>query len=105
MAMMSLLRRHRSAASISPPSPARVSRSDVLDVLSLAQGRLIRWSIRQVFAGDAFVSGVCRGRKDTTPPFEPLFSHLHLQPVLDLAITKYTAALRDRTGLDVAIEW
>lgn len=79
--------------------------ASVLDVLSLAQGRLIRWSIRRLFIEEELVSTVYSGPKRTSPPIEPLFSHLHLQPILDLAVNNYTDKLRKKTGIDVAIKW
>ncbi len=77
----------------------------VLDVLSLAQGRLIRWAARPVYRGGELASILLIGPHVTTRPIQPLFWYLNLQPVLDLALTNYTEALKAQTGINVAIEW
>ena len=75
----------------------------ILNMLSLADGHLIRWSIRKVFEGDTFRRLTICGEKRAAQPHEPLFSHLNLQPILELAIS--TQEVRKSTGMDVALQW
>jgi hypothetical protein len=77
----------------------------VLDMLSFAEGGLIRWSVRQIETKEAIVVIDCEGPKGTGPAWDGAFHYLQLQPVLDLAVNRYTEELRDQTGLAVALEW
>jgi hypothetical protein len=77
----------------------------VLDILSFANGSFLRWSIRQHFVGGAMAAATYRGRQRTSRPNEPVFYSMNLKPVVQLAIEKYTADLRTRTGMGVALEW
>jgi hypothetical protein len=77
----------------------------ILDLVSLGQGRLIRWSIRELNSGNRRVLIDFYGPQDTSPEWDGIFHHLNLQPVLDLALSSYTAELRERTGLRVALQW
>ncbi len=77
----------------------------LLDVLSLAEGRFMEWSIRNRFSDDQIRSGVFRGPKHSSESRYPLFSFLNLQPVVKLAVEQYTEEQREKTGLDVAIKW
>jgi hypothetical protein len=47
----------------------------------------------------------CEGPKGTGPAFDGVFHYLNLQPVLELAINRYTDELCESTGLAVALEW
>ena len=77
----------------------------VLDMLSFAEGGLIRWSVRQIETKEAIVVIDCEGPKGTGPAWDGAFHYLQLQPVLDLAVNRYTEERRDQTGLGVALEW
>ena len=77
----------------------------VLDMLSFAEGELIRWSVRQIETKEAIVVIDCEGPKGSGPAWDGAFHYLNLQPVLDLAVNRYTEELRDQTGLAVALEW
>lgn len=77
----------------------------VLDMVSLAEGGLIRWSARQLESEKGLVAIDCEGPKESGPVFDGLFTHLNLQPVLELALERYTEELCQRTGLAVALEW
>ncbi len=77
----------------------------ILEVLSLSDGRSMNWSLRRFFRGGQLASIIFYGPKDSGPPFESLFHFLNLQPVIDLAVSKYIAKVRDSTGLGIAIEW
>lgn len=78
---------------------------DVLNVFSLAQGHLIRWSIREYYRGTNLAEVLCSGPHLTSSPYEPLFSHLDPQPLLDLAARAYTSGRSKSTGVPVALEW
>jgi hypothetical protein len=77
----------------------------VLDMISFAEGHFIRWSIRRLESDKELLVLDCNGAKPTGPAHDAVFSHLALQPFLDLAVTRYTKELRDRTGMQVALEW
>jgi len=87
-----------------------ITRSDklidrVLDIISLAEGRMIRWSVRTLRGDGLLLQHEFFGQKPTTDPYDGLFSSLNLQPVLDLAVRRYTHRLKHKTGLGVAFEW
>jgi hypothetical protein len=77
----------------------------VLDVLSLAGGRFMRWSVRRSFTDGRLRSVRFRGPQPSTAPQYPLFSDLNLDPILNLGLLRYTRKLCDETGADLAIEW
>jgi hypothetical protein len=77
----------------------------ILDVLSLAEGRFMDWSIRKTIIGGKVCSARLSGPRGTTEPQFPVFSYLNLEPVLKIALEKYTRQLCDETGIDLAIEW
>ncbi len=77
----------------------------IFDMLSLAQGRLIEWSIRQLGQEARVLETEFNGPKRSGPPVWPVFHHLHLGPVLDLAVNHYTADLCEKTGFPIALEW
>ena len=79
--------------------------SRVLDMVSFAEGGLIRWSARRIEDSKELVAIDCEGAKESGPSFDGFYSHLNLQPVLDLAIQRYTDELCERTGLAIALEW
>lgn len=77
----------------------------VLDIMSLANGRYIAWTIRTAFYNEEWSSSRLSGPRLSGRPSEPLFSHLNLQSTLSLALSTYTEEFKHKTGLDVAIEW
>lgn len=77
----------------------------ILDILSLANDRYIAWTSRSVFHNKSWVSSLFIGSRRAGKPFQPLFTYLNLQPILNLALTNYSEELKQKTGLDVAIEW
>ncbi|MCE5228853.1 hypothetical protein LLG95_04555 [bacterium] len=77
----------------------------VLDVLSLAEGRFMRWNYRGIFIDRQLKSMVCYGSTTKTEPRFPLFTHLNLEPILHMAIERYSEALCEKTGINLAIEW
>jgi len=77
----------------------------VFDMLSLAQGRLIRWAVRQIETEDRVLQIEFIGPRHSGPPQWPVFHHLNLGPVLELAINRYTAELCEATSMPIAVEW
>ncbi len=77
----------------------------VLDIISPAEGNFIRWSVRRLFIKNEIVALWFRGPRASGPPREPLYTHLDLRPFLNIALNSYTPELKQRTGMDVAIEW
>lgn len=77
----------------------------LLDVLSLADGRFMQWSIRRVVSGGQVCSVVFRGPMRSSEPTFPLFSFINLQPIVQMAVEHYTEELCRTTGIDLAIEW
>jgi hypothetical protein len=77
----------------------------ILDILSLANGRYIDWTSRSIFHNKVWVSILFIGPRRAGKPFQPLFDYLNLQPILNLALTNYLDELKQKTGIDVAIEW
>jgi hypothetical protein len=89
--------------------PAGVAAADqavdrILRVLSLAQGRSITWSVREVARGAEGMDILFRGANRTTKPDYPLIPHLHLDPILEAAV-RYAERPEGSTGLDRAIGW
>jgi hypothetical protein len=79
--------------------------SRVLDMVSLAEGRLIRWSVRQIEAGDRVLELEFNGPHASGLPLWPAFDYRFLKPVLDLAVNVYTEEFRETTSLAIALEW
>lgn len=77
----------------------------VLNILSLAQGRWLQWTAREVTAGDDWISRRIRPRELRDTALAQLFHHLNLEPVLKLAVQSYTRDLIRQTGLDIALSW
>jgi hypothetical protein len=77
----------------------------ILDILSLANDRYIAWTSRSIFHNKSWISSLFIGPRRAGKPFQPLFTYLNLQPILNLAIANYSEELKQKTGLDVAIEW
>lgn len=76
----------------------------VLNILSLAQGRWLQWTAREIAAGDVFIARRIRPREFHGTVLAHLFHHLNLDPVLQLA-ESYTPGLIQETGLDTALSW
>jgi len=79
--------------------------SRLLDVLSLANGQLLQWSMRKRFSGSRGVAVHFRTTSSISDQPFPLFPSLHLHPAIETALNNYTPELRQDTGLDVAIAW
>lgn len=76
----------------------------VLEILSLALGTKLRWAVRKKFVDDSLRT--LRIRPLAKPPEAgfPVFSHLFLDPVMELAV-EYSEEVRVDFGLGVAINW
>lgn len=77
----------------------------ILDIVSLGQGRYIRYSIRECYVNETLAQVGFYGAHESTEPYQPCFHHLNMEPVLALAVNAYTPRLRDDAGLGIAIEW
>jgi hypothetical protein len=75
----------------------------VLQIVSLAEMHRVLWSIRQTFHGEKIVMTDLYGSRAGTGPYDGMFHSLNLQPVLDLAVNNYTPAIRENTGIELAI--
>jgi hypothetical protein len=74
-----------------------------LKIISLAEGKLLHWSIRQTYDEHQLLQTQLNGAHHTDPPMDGIWDFLDLQPVLDLSI-KYNDHLRATTGIELAIE-
>jgi hypothetical protein len=78
--------------------------AQVLLIISLAEGKLLEWGIRQSATSDgALFRTDFYGPKHTGTPGDGIGHFLNLQPILDLATTRYTEDLRRNTGIELAI--
>jgi hypothetical protein len=74
-----------------------------LKIISLAEGKLLHWSIRHTYKGEQLLQTQLNGDQHTDPPRDGIWHFLNLQPALDLS-TKYNDHLRSTTGIELAIE-
>lgn len=77
----------------------------VLDMVSLAEGRLVRWTARHIVRGTAILVSDFDGPQPSGKPRDGAGHFLNLQPFIDAAVRSYTRRLRDKTGIAVALEW
>lgn len=77
----------------------------LLEILSLASGRFLNWSVRRFFSEPGGLRIHGRGPGIASLPMFPMFPYQDLRPVVDSALANYTASLRESTGLGVAIAW
>lgn len=78
--------------------------SRVFDMYSFAQGRFIRWSIRQVQEGERVMEVEFLGAHSTGIPMWPVFPS-EFGMVLDMAVNRYTQELCDQNSVPTAVEW
>lgn len=78
--------------------------ANLLRVVSLGQGRIIDWSIREVWVDGLLHSIYFTGPKSSGPGAEPAFHHLNMEPVIDLALAHFDT-LHEHYNLYVVIEW
>lgn len=77
----------------------------ILEILSLAQDRRLRWAIREYRKKGMLTSILFVGPQSGVPPHHPIFSHLNLQPAVELAVKSYTNYMRTNLGMGFAIEY
>jgi len=77
----------------------------LLDYLSLANGRLLRWSVRKQFIPDGQLLMKLRGDQVHGGKGLPLFPYLHLRPAIEAALTHIPVDEHRRLGLHMAISW
>ena len=76
----------------------------ILRIVSLAEGKPLFWSIRELYDQNTIVRTDLTGPHHTGNPEDNTFHFLNLQPVLDLAANNYTPVLRNKTGIRLAID-
>ena len=77
----------------------------LLDILSLADGRLLRWSIRKCFHTTGAVELKLRGIQAKGNGGRPLFPYLNMRQTVEAALNNLTPETNERFGLHVAISW
>jgi hypothetical protein len=77
---------------------------EILDIISFAEGRMIRWTVRYLVVEKYVRVMSFRGPRRTAGRQRGYHHWLDLQPVLELAARSYTPELKIRTGIDVALE-
>jgi hypothetical protein len=77
----------------------------ILNILSLAQGRWLEWTAREIRLNSQLLSLKIRPRSLREAALSQLFHHLNLGPILELAVQSYTRQLVKSTGMDVALSW
>jgi hypothetical protein len=77
----------------------------VLDIFSLAEGRWLNWGVRRIWIDQRLFDQLFVGTDRSSKPHFEAFTYLNYQPILDLALTQYSEAVRRSSGVDVAIEW
>jgi hypothetical protein len=82
------------------------SRFDLLlEVFSIGEGRRIRWGVKEVYFGSELMQVELVSLGTADKPFQPMFPHLNLRPVLEFALKNYTKELRDASGMQYAVAW
>ena len=77
----------------------------MLGVLSFASGSILRANVMEVYCGDTLVWVDFAGGRSPAPQHKPPLHFLDLANTFPPLAKAYDAALIERTGLDVAIEW
>jgi len=77
----------------------------LLRLVSFGQGRIVRWTIRELYVDDKLTSILFVGPNSSPEGIEPPFSHLHMEPLIDLAISRFDKGLDQPRNLSVAMEW
>jgi len=77
----------------------------LLRLVSFGQGRIVRWTIRKLYVDDKLASILFVGPNSSPEGIEPPFSHLHMEPLIDLAISRFDKGLDQPRNLSVAMEW
>ena len=74
-------------------------------LLSFANGRFLRTNMVRMYKGEKLSDLILYRRYSDTKPYKPPFSYLHLRPIIELGIKRYTKELISKTGMNVALEW
>ncbi len=77
----------------------------LLRLISFGQGRIVRWTVRELWANDALSSILFVGPNSSPAGLEPTFSHFHMEPVIDLAVSLFDTGLDQPRNLSVAMEY
>lgn len=76
-----------------------------LRIVSLALGRPIDWTVREHFVDGQRARSRFLSAAHPLPAVEPVFTHLDLQPVLELALCNHDRLLDQDLRLGEAIDW
>lgn len=76
----------------------------ILDIFSLAGGRYLEWARRSLYLGGNWTETVFRNPSHRGKPNHPIFHFLNMQPILELAVNKYSQELKQTTGFGIALE-
>ncbi len=76
----------------------------ILDVFSLAGGRFLEWSRKSLFLENKWVETVFRSTSHRGKPCFPVFPSMNMQPILELAVTKYNKEIKQTTSFGLALE-
>jgi hypothetical protein len=77
----------------------------LLRVISFGQGRIVRWAVRELWADDILSSILFVSTNSSPEGLELPFSHLNMEPLIDLAISRFETGLDQPRNLSVAMEW
>lgn len=77
----------------------------ILNIMSLANGRYITWTLKSLFHDRQWVENTFRGPRSAGHARFPVFHYLHLQPAFLLALNNYSEEVNKNTGFDIALEW
>jgi hypothetical protein len=77
----------------------------ILRILSVGSGRTLVWGARETYVAGEPPVLTLRGAAASSDPVFPLFSHLHWDPILRIAVEKYSLSAEGETGLGTIIPW
>src|ERR1035437_3674897 len=77
----------------------------ILQVMSLGLGRPVDWAVREHWAASERVGSQFFATGEPLPIADAAFSHLSLEPVLDLALAHHDVLRHPTLGLSEAIDW
>jgi hypothetical protein len=77
----------------------------LLRVISFGQGRIVHWTVRELWVNDALSSILFVGPNSSPVGLEPPFSHLHMEPLIDLAASRFDTGLDQPRNMSIAMEW
>ena len=76
----------------------------ILDIFSLAGGRYLEWARESLSLGGKWIETIFRSPAHRSEPNQPISHYLNMQPILDLAVSRYNKEVKEVTGFGVALE-